>query len=701
MGRICAKIIGREGDGMEEENKSFTENRKKKKFQIGLSVLFFVMLIGTLGGYYSIIKEASIQKKKVITINTNEHEINYIKQGDCVSQTFVLSGAELAAVYIKFYISKPNEKGIIHATLLENGTEIESWDKPVAVLKKEKYEEFALRQPITDTEGKSYCIELEAKGLQNDTNLAFYSCNFSRIQNSEFQSYFNGQEQEKDIIFEVASTEKVYNFFQTGYLICAGLVIIFFVILYILIMKKIEWEKILIIGVFGIGVLYSIVFTPYSAPDEPKHFATAYHLSNLMMFDKEDMKDGYVYMRKSDAEAEWTLCPDANTYLFATDHMTSTVENEKVLYTGGQVLNVKNIYMYIPSALGISIGRILHLNTVWTVELGRIFSLVFFCIALWCTIKITPVGKNIFACIAFFPMVLEQITSYSYDAFIISGYFLYIAYMLRLIYGEEKIEKKQIAILGVLTLIMAPCKAIYVCAAGMVLLLVKKVSKKKFILLLGTVFVAIVISNMWANWNTVKNLLGINQPVVVQDVEVETQQETVQQSEEEQVPQYYALSDFTNNPKELIMIFVRTAKTSLFSYGVTMVGYRLGWLEIPVSIIIVMLFIVIAIMSASTVSDKENMVKVHGLHRILYICICCGVGILAMLSMLTCWTPKGSEVIQGVQGRYFLPVAVLIFFVFKSNRFKLSSKWNGACILLLYCLNVVALLQVLCTTMFR
>lgn len=686
---------------MEEENKSFTENGKKRKIQIGLCVLFFVILIGTLGGYYSVIKEASIQKKKVITINTNEHEINYMKQGDKVSQTFVLSGAELAAVYIKFYISNPNEKGIIHATLLENSTEIESWDKPVAELKKEKYEEFALRQPITDTEGKSYCIELEAKELQNDTNLAFYSCSFSRTQSNEFRSYFNGQEQEKDIIFEVASTEQIYSFFQTGYLICVGLAILFFVILYILVMKKIEWEKILIIGVFGIGVLYSIVFTPYSAPDEPKHFATAYHLSNLMMFDKEDMKDGYVYMRKSDVEAEWTLCPDANTYLFATDHMTSTVENEKVLYTGGQVLNVKNIYMYIPSALGISIGRILHLNTVWTVELGRIFSLLFFCIALWCTLKITPVGKNIFASIAFFPMVLEQMTSYSYDVFVISGYFLYIAYMLRFIYGEEKIEKKQITILGVLTLIMAPCKAIYVCTAGMVLLLARKVSKQKFMLLLGTVFAAIVISNMWANWNTVRNLLGINQPAVVQEVDEETEEKTVQQLEEGQVLQYYSLSDFTNNPKELIMIFVRTAKASLFSYGVTMVGYRLGWLEIPVSIIIIMLFIVIAIMSASTVSDKENMVKVHVSHRVLYMLICCGVGILAMLSMLTGWTPKGSEVIQGVQGRYFLPVAVLAFFMFKSNRLKISSKWNGAFILFMCYLNVITLLQVLCTTMFR
>ena len=684
---------------MEKENKSFVEILKKKKWQIGIIVLFFIILIGTLGGYYSVIKEASMQNKKVITMNTNEYEMNYIKEGDQVSQIFVLTESDLSAIYIKFYISDSNEKGTIHVKLLENGIEIENWDKSVSELKKEKYEEFALSQPVIDTEGKSYRIVLEVKELQSDSNLAFYNCSFKRAEDSKYESFFNGQKQEKDIIFEVASTEQIYGFFQIGYVVCAVVTILFFGILFILIIKKIEWEKILIIGVFGIGVLYSIVFTPYSAPDEPKHFATAYHLSNLMMFDKNDMKDGYVYMRKSDAEAKWLLCTDANTYLFATDHIASTVETEKVLFTGGEVLNVKNSYMYLPSAFGIFVGRVLHLNTVWTVELGRIFSLLFFCVTLWCAIKITPIGENIFASIAFFPMILEQMTSYSYDVFVISGYFVYIAYMLRLIYGEEKVEGKQIAILGVLTLIMAPCKAIYVCTAGMVLLLAKKVSKRMFIMLLGTVLVSIFISNMWANWNSVKFLLGINQPTVVQEVKEE--EETVQPTEEEQVPQYYSLSDFSDNPKELIMIFMRTAKTCIFSYGVTMIGYRLGWLEIPVSIFIVMLFTIIAIMSASIVTDKENIVKVHATHRILYICICCGVGILAMVSMLTCWTPKGSEVIQGVQGRYFLPVSVLAFFIFKSNYFRISSKWNSVCILFLCYLNVITLLQVLSTTMFR
>lgn len=683
-----------------EKVSKLLEGERKKWVQIGMIILFFIILIGTLGGYYTTVKKASMQNKKVITMNTSAFDMHYMKQGDRISQTFVMPEAGLSAFYIKFYVSNPHEKDLVQVRLFEDSSEIANWNRLIEEVEKDKYAEFSLNQPILDTEEKSYRIEIEVKQLQEDSKLAFYTCSFNRIEDSEFNSYFEGQEQEKDIIFEVASTEQAYGFFYTVYVVCAILTILFFVILVVLIQKKVKWENVLVVGIFGIGLLYTIVLTPNSAPDEATHFATSYHLSNLMLFDKEDMKDGYVYMRKSDAEGEWSLCPDANTYLFLKEHMSTGAEKEKILYTFRAVLGVKNIYMYVPSALGISIGRLLNLNTNWTMELGRIFNLLFFCVMLWCAIKVTPIGKSIFASIAFFPMVLEQVTSYSYDVFVISGYFVYIAYILKLIYGKEKIEGKHIAILGVLTLIMAPCKAIYVCTAGMLLLLIKKVSKMKFLLITGTVFIAIFISNMWANWNTVSNLLGINNKVE-QTVETETEHEKVQQSEEEQVPEYYSLSDFADNPKELVMIFLRTVKTSLFSYCVTMIGYRLGCLEIPVSVILLALFALMAIISASIVFDKEDTTNVYMSHRILCLLICCGVGFLAMLSMLTGWTRKGSEIILGVQGRYFLPVSVLVFFMFKSNRFKIDAKWNNPLIIFLSFLNVITLLQVLSTTMFR
>ena len=94
---------------------------------------------------------------------------------------------------------------------------------------------------------------------------------------------------------------------------------------------------------------------------------------------------------------------------------------------------------------------------------------------------------------------------------------------------------------------------------------------------------------------------------------------------------------------------------------------------------------------------------IHDNHRtMLYWYIDIGfIGILAMYSMLILWTPISKDYIEGVQGRYFLPAAPLAFLAIRSNKRYLNEKINNYVLLFLGAINIVALLQVLETTLFR
>lgn len=687
---------------VKEMTETLLDEKRKRYLFIGVSVLFFACLIGILVNFYGTIDEAAVQKKKTIIVNTSSYEKQFLDNEDVVEQSFIMNEDTISAIFLRFNMFDASQEGIINISLLKEQVLVEQWAKKLSELKRDVYTEFALSNIEKNAKDTIYTIRIQAENLESDQNVSYYRCAYDRIENSKYTSSYNGESSTQDLLFEVASDEEAYSFVKNVYIVCSVIVILLFIALfYFLFVKKIKTTTAAVGFVFALGILYTIVLPPLSAPDEPKHFAAAYHLSNVLMFDKQDMENGYVFMRKSDAEFPYELCPSISTYKSCYEGLFSTVEKGKALYTGGPVLQVKNSYMYLPSAIGITVGRVLNLSTILTVELGKIFNLLFFCAMLWLAMKITPFGKLVFAGISFFPMVLEQIGSYSYDVFVLGGYFAYIAFLLHLIYDENEIKKKEIAILSITTFLLAPCKAIYICVGGLIILIYKKVNKKKFAIIIGIFIVSALISEIWVNLQNIQNQMGIGQ-----NVTIETDNSLTENSVEENTSEgvtterYYSTQDFIQQPLKLVKIYIYTLKSNLLSYILTMGGYRLGWLEIPVSMSIIGLCY-IGVLVFAFFSSKRQKYEIKLTHRLLYLAIFVFVGVLAMYTMLTGWTPVSKECIEGVQGRYFLPAAPLAFLAIQSNKRYLNEKVNNYILIFLGAINIVALIQVLETTLFR
>ena len=90
----------------------------------------------------------------------------------------------------------------------------------------------------------------------------------------------------------------------------------------------------------------------------------------------------------------------------------------------------------IPSALGLWMGRLLHLSFVGTFILGRWFNLLFYVLVVFGAIGITPVKKVLFAVVGLLPTALFLASGYSYDPWLLALSMLGLALFARLYCGS-------------------------------------------------------------------------------------------------------------------------------------------------------------------------------------------------------------------------------------------------------------------------
>ena len=309
-----------------------------------------------------------------------------------------------------------------------------------------------------------------------------------------FEKLFSSKKRSIVTLAMTANVFAISMYFRVGfefnaslnYVMFAGLVFAFLVlaVIYIFLLskdiKKVEYY--FVISTLILGTVYSLILQPFAMPDEEFHFGEAYRLSNAMMGQPINDEQGYIYMRECDIN-ERVSCPN-NEY---------TIDMIKALIRGNNERSEKmvasestrNLYspiiMYVPQAIGLTIGRLLHVNYIRLIFLGRIMNLLMFTAIGYWAIKMMPYGKWIFFAICQIPMVLESVSSLSYDVLILALTLLLIAYLLKLLDSEEKIGIKQLGILALMIAIYATLKPVYIPLVALVYLLPdRRISGKKW-----------------------------------------------------------------------------------------------------------------------------------------------------------------------------------------------------------------------------
>lgn len=402
-----------------------------------------------------------------------------------------------------------------------------------------------------------------------------------------------------------------------------------------------------------IGSLYLFIFPPLSVPDEWAHYVSAYKISNQLLGVEAVDENGHVMVQEEEKTADVEAFPDAGEYQYFWTNYFGRETGDKMV-SSGKGANGAYALPYLPQALGITIARVLGFNFATRILFGRIVNLVWSVLAISVAIKWMPFGKKVLFAVAMLPMVLHELASNSYDAWIVAFSLMFIAYCMKLGYEKERVENRDVAMLAGLICLLAPCKLVYTPLIGLCLLIPReKFGQRRRWLISAAIVLGSVVLVMFL----------INGRIMGNYVEEGTTGNIIGWAGEEGYTITYFLNDPLAFPKIIWNTFTVSDMSFSKDYFHTMFGRVLGWLDPNLRMPTLYYQGLILLVFAHFVTvDGERRVFRKG-NKLWMLALIAAVIVLVMTSMLLSYTPLSSPYIIGVQGRYFLPVLPLVALV--------------------------------------
>lgn len=499
----------------------------------------------------------------------------------------------------------------------------------------------------------------------------------------------------KDVSAAVNATKD--NFLINRYLfIVIALLLITGAFLYIY--KKIQIHKSFFMIVLALGMVYMQVFIGLSAPDEPSHYISAYKLSSQMLGIKAVDDRGYVLLYDDAAYLEDAYDDPMNESVLGStlteeslklDHDWNEnikeydLDKENTLYTSRHIPVNTSSLIYVPQAVGMSIARILKLSAVNMIALAKFFNLLLFALITAYSIKILPFGKYIVYAISLLPMTMHLAASMSYDALIIALYTLFVAKILALSRSSARVGIKDLGFLCLIIAVCGPCKIVYSLTVLLYFLIPRSRFKNTTHYLLG--FAAVFLSMFVA-------MYLVNAATIVSYTSIESGQEFGN------VKQSYGLIEVLTWPSLLIRMLYNTFLYEFDNYHMGFIGEKLGNLDEILSIPYAIVCCYSLGLTALALKDKNSL---KPLERLWIVTVFLGVVFGLELSMLVAWTDRNSKIIEGVQGRYFIPIAAPLLMTLNTKYIDIKFDINTVVIQSFVFMQAYGLIRLFATVCLR
>lgn len=429
---------------------------------------------------------------------------------------------------------------------------------------------------------------------------------------------------------------------------------------------EMELHKVALVFILVFGLLMVFFTPPLSFPDEAAHFTRA-----------ELMTEGYLYPEFSDngilVDNYYFVFQDSYhgvTILSPENQYNNPIDGDKDYY--GWTTS-SPFYSYLLSALGILIAKLLNLTAIWALYLSRMANLIFYGAVAYFMIKIIPKFKLPLLVIATMPLCISQVSSISYDAFILTFTMIIITYFIKMYCGE--IHEKNLAIFIISLILISLIKPPYI-MLGFLLLIVpfddKRLKKYGLIaVLLAAVVIILSSSSFFMSLFTASTVTSQN-PSVPQNVSSSGQ-----------------ISFILSNPSIILSLIRNTLfsipnlfvlKSNFFHYT----GYKGIKL---VNLIYVLFFIGFSLFYKL---DIELEKKERAILALIFLITYFGIYAIFYIT----WSPVGSATVLGVQARYFIPVIALLPLIINLKNKKIENKEIYIFTFIIICLTGLFLLPI-------
>lgn len=276
------------------------------------------------------------------------------------------------------------------------------------------------------------------------------------------------------------------NFFNSKKII---LIYLIFILIVTLTMFQVEnylspFKEVMAIGIVAIFGIFSIVFYSYHNEDNELYktaFVIIFLLGLLCCFLNPicNVSDEVEHLARADLTSEGILFPQyVNNTFYVSSDISNFFEVSKAktvfevegdtnkindsLAPYGAVFQQNPFYAYIPQAIGVFLAKILDLNVIWMLWLARIFNLLCYAIIISFAIKKSPILKIPILVMACIPVAIQQAGSVSLDAMLTGGGILIMSYFFYFIKSKDySISNKQIIIFSIFCLLVGLCRLPY------------------------------------------------------------------------------------------------------------------------------------------------------------------------------------------------------------------------------------------------
>ena len=343
--------------------------------------------------------------------------------------------------------------------------------------------------------------------------------------------------------------------------------------------------------------------------------------------------------------------------------------------------------VYYPIAAGFKLGRMLHVDFTTMVELAKLGNLLMYIAVVWLAIRIAKQYKLLLVLIGLLPNNIFIASSITYDgvvtAFLLLGYTFLLNEILEY---HSKMKWSNVLCMLICFEIGSLSKPIYIVMALMMVFFGKNKFVNRFQEVVFKLSIIVLAGLMMYN-------IFHPTPVAGGDYALVSNFSYAGDPRNTGASVTGQISYILGNPVSYARLLLSSMATMLYQYlacQVPFVGYAyLGFASSIVNWIFILLGIVAALFTSRenqyyVAASEQNLYKKSaiGMKNIwLTLLMCFGLSAIIWTSMYVSYTAVGADVIEGVQGRYFIPLFLPFFSCFflkrsqKENLGKIRKFW--------------------------
>ncbi|MBO5372905.1 MAG: DUF2142 domain-containing protein [Lachnospiraceae bacterium] len=667
-----------------------------KKNWIQLAVMTVIFLLASVLVYKTTIVTRMVMPRIESQIRAESGLYYKISSGDHIEQTFVYDKDALLSVGTQISLdedmlqskidqeekNKQEDYGTLHLQILDaSGNSQMRADYEVRILDDGQNLLASFPTAQNGWEGKKLTIVLDAENIDEDLEL---SLGYSTKEAKGAGLSVNGETSDYTLNVQTASHQFLY--WKQWALFGAVLIYLLLVGTYLgFAVFRARPEKVFLFAGSILAILYLLMIPPLAVPDEESHIVEAYYYSNILM-GRENAPNDNTLLDAEDARAMriFKATPSLSEYDDLRTELFRT-QREKGVCEAGRFFNYSPAITYLPGILALTAGRLLGLNGVLLLYLGRICYILWYLFMMYWFIKLMPFGKAAAFVLSILPITIQQCCSYSYDAVVIAVAFVYLAILFQLLYVDKPIKKWQIIIYSLCIFVLSMSKGgtyLSLCLLTVLVPISRFTSRKRkwqFVVSEG------ILSLITFLWNTMGYVMFVAAPTAEQAAGTYLGEEA------------RGAAGLLADPFGFLMLALRTFFRSGDGFIETMLGMQLGWLNIEVSRLVVygmLLLMIIAVLQTENIKGQKDIVVTAGQKGLFFFGSAVSVGIV-MASMFMSWTPKDAVGIEGVQGRYFLPLLPILLLLFRTQNIVVKKDISRKIMYIGVCLQCVAIYGIL------